>query len=147
MPKILTDITGGPRFAQAGSTTTIGTTVTAVTGLSLVLPAGTWSFSAFIPLTSVALTNLTFTLSPASGPTITWLNCQLVRYPTASSAVFAVIQAFNTASAGTATTPILATMSGSMVSTGSGTLSISATRTGTSCISSIGSYLTATRLV
>lgn len=146
-----TRIASVPYVGRSTSTTSIGTTATVVNNLSIAnLPIGTWSFTAWIPCTSVGtFTNVTATISPTGSPNVNWMRAQVTVWTTATAAASAILSAFNTASGGTsgATGPVAIIVSGAMDSSTSGTLSIALTRTGgTSVITSIGSYLSATRL-
>lgn len=149
-----TRVVSSPYLAKSTSTTAIGTTVTAVNNLTLTLPAGTWSFTAWIPITSVgAFTGFSATISPAGAPTITFLKAQVAIWSSAAPPTViasCMVSAFNTASLPTASGtsgPSLVTLSGAMVSTGAGVLAVSLTRTtGTSATTAIGSFLQATRI-
>src|SRR5262245_34719313 len=62
--------------AVATSSTTVGTSITALTGLSIAsVPAGTYAIQGFLMCTTVGSpTAFTLTFSPSSGPTTTTLN-------------------------------------------------------------------------
>jgi len=136
------------------SATAIGTTITA-TGMSISsVPAGSWTLYAYIPVVTVGTTmSCTITLSPSSGPTVTSLfynwNRTTLTTTLASSSQNTVIpssQAFNQSPSIYGTTNTAGTylieLQGGMVSTTSGTISISMTRTGgTSITVQPGSYL------
>ncbi len=133
----------------ATATTAIGTSITAVTGLSIAnIPAGTWKIRAYIPaVTVLSPTAFTITVSPSSGPTVTSgrLVSQCFRSGTSpSSAQSTGASVFNTAMALGALTAVdtVFTVEGSFLSTNTGTVSISMTRTGgTSVTTQIGAYL------
>lgn len=142
--------------------TAIGTTITA-TGLSISnVPAGSWSIYAYVPIVTVGTTmSCTINLSPSSGPTVTSLfynwNRTALTTTLASSAQNTVMpaaagsHAFNTNTSIYATTATAGTylleLQGGMVSTTTGTLSISMTRTGgTSITVQKGAYLRLERL-
>lgn len=131
-------------IVKAGSTTALGTSTTAITGLSLALPVGQWEFKAIIPIVNVgAPTDTQFTLSPSGGPTTSHLFYTITRY-SASAGVSTVHTALNTASTGAVASCIICVISGYITSTGTGTLTVNGTRTGgTSQTVQANAYITA----
>jgi parallel beta-helix repeat protein len=131
---------------RATSTTAVGTSITAVTGLSIPVAAGHWRFRAWIPGVNNAATGITLTVSPSGGPTTSALYYTLTRTLTTSFSIEHKT-GFNSASGGTSPVATLFEVEGTMVATAAGTLSISMTRTGgTSWTSQIGAYIEAERL-
>jgi len=142
---------GRPIGAYATAATAIGTTITAVTGLSLTVPtAGTWRLEGRISLVVVgAPTAFTLTLSPTSAPTITSMRVLCKRLDATTAWTDSFLTAFNTASATSALTAqtYWFMLDGAMLSTTSGTYSVSMTRTGgTSATTAIGDFILATRI-
>lgn len=132
---------------SATATTVIGTSDTAITGLSISnVPAGTWAVYAYIPVVAAtsATTGGTVKVSPSSGPTLTSASfIGSVDRPTATGGVDHVT-AFNTAMTYGAVSvgEALIEVRGQFVSTNTGTISIAATRVGgTTLTSQIGAYL------
>lgn len=131
--------------AYADATTPIGTTITAIAGLTFNLAVGMWIFEARIPIVNVgAPTQTTFTVSPAAGPVCSALAYEIRRNAVNAAPLTSGHSALNTASVGTVASAIACVIEGMAVVTTAGTLSISATRTGgTSSTSQVGAYLRA----
>lgn len=143
------DLRGFGAVATAG--TSIGTTITAVTGMSLAVPsAGTWKIEAHIPAVIVGSpTAFTITVSPVSGPTTTTLRLTASAQRSGATGGRADATAFNSAMALGALTAVATTFTvqGAMVATSAETISISMTRTGgTSVTTQPGAYIQLERL-
>lgn len=129
--KLVADALGLFRQKAAGSTTALGTTTTAVTGLTLALPAaGTYEFKMWVPLVNVlAPTDTQCTVSPSGGPTATMLFYTISRY-SATAGTATVHTAFNTATTGAVASCIMILVSGVITLSGAGSITLNATRTG-----------------
>jgi len=127
--------------STATGTTSVGTSITALSGLSISsVPAGNWTLYAYMPVVvgTTSTTSLTVTLSPSSGPTTSALfynyNRTTLTTSLASSSQSTVrpsSQAFNqavTIGSTLATGTYLYELQGGFVSTGSGTISLSMTK-------------------
>lgn len=142
---------------MATSTTSVGTSITALSGLSISsVPAGNWTMYAYMPVVVAGstATTLTVTLCPtgSGAPTTSSMffnyNRTSLTTTLASSAQNTVIpgtQAFNqspTIGSSLAVGTYLYELQGAFVSTGSGTISLSMTRTGGTTITlQAGAYL------
>jgi len=136
----------------ATGTVAVGTSLTAITGLSIAsVPAGTWSIYAWIPtvVATLALTSLNLQVSPTSGPTTStlYLNSVATRSGSAPTSGQATAFATNMSTGATAVATHIIEVQGSMVSTGSGTISISMIRAGGgTATTQAGAYLRLERL-
>jgi len=142
---------GRPIGAYAAAATAIGTTITAVAGLSLAIPtAGIWRLEGRISLVVVgAPTAFTLTLSPTSAPAITSMRVLCKRLDATTAWTDSFLTAFNAASVSSALTAqtYWFMLDGAMTSTAAGTYSVSMTRTGgTSATTAIGDFILATRI-
>lgn len=70
--KYVDDVSGQTLFAALSSTVSFNTTITALTGMNLTLPVGTWKWEQWVPIIpSGTFTNMVVTMSPtALGPPV-----------------------------------------------------------------------------
>lgn len=150
MPRLL-GAQGRPIGAYATGATAVGTTITAVAGLSLTIPtAGTWRLEGWIPTVIVGLpTAYTLTISPTGAPPISSMRALVRRSDATTAWVDSYLTAFNTASTSSSLTAqtYLFDIDGAVVTTGAGMYSVSMTRTGgTSATTQISSFILAIRI-
>lgn len=137
-------------YREATTTTALGTTVTAIAGLTMTLPVGRWRFTGWIPIVNVGgPTNTTVTVSPTGAPTATNIVYTIEMIGTLSDADYGteVKTAFNSVTTSTLlSNVVLIRIEGTCTVTTAGTLSVSATRVGgTSQTVQIGAYIQADR--
>lgn len=132
---------------RATATTSIGTTSTAITGLSMTLPVGNWKFEAWVPIIN-ATSNPTNMIATMAGPTVSQLSYSTMVVGSASTShIRTTFGASASTTAGTTTTGYIVQIIGTCTVTTAGTLSVACTRTGgTTSTAQIGSYLRAERL-
>lgn len=135
----------------AANSVAIGTSITALPETNMTVPAGSWFIYAWLPMTTVGtLTSLTLTVSPSSGPTTSSLIIQTMCNRNGQSTGLTQVTAFNTAMA--VAVPAASAFANAevrlgMISSTSGTISISMTRTGgTSCTIQPGAMIMAERM-
>jgi hypothetical protein len=133
-------------YREATATTTIGTSNTAVAGLTMTLPVGRWRFEAWIPCLGTN-TNVTAIVSPTGPPTTSSLaySVEIIGAAADTDTYSTVLSSFTqTTNSGIANVRIVR-VQGSCVVTTAGTLSVSLLRAGTDCTTQIGAYLQADR--
>ena len=132
-------------WTRATSTTAIGTTATAVTGLARdVISGGVYHVKAWVPLVNVGSpTNVDFSLT---GPATSACQFTVKRYTAIAPAV-AIKTAFAAATAGTAVVTILVEIEGTFVASANGTVAVSGIRVaGTSSTTQIGAFMECERI-
>lgn len=136
-----------PYINIATATTSIGTGATDLTGLVVDnLPAGTYTFKAFVMLTSTGGATVDFTLSPTGAPTTTMCGYTFFCILASGNSISAVKTAFNSAS-GTFLAPLQLYVEGAFTSSGAGKLQLSGIRAGGTTptdVVQIGSYIQVT---
>lgn len=140
---------GRPIGAFASATTLVGTTITAIAGLSISIPTvGVWKLEGYIPTVIVGLPT-GFTLTVNSGPTVSGMSVLVRRYDATTAWVDSYLTAFGATSTSSTLTAqtYLFSLNGSATLTSAGTYSVSMTRTGgASATTQVGSFLLATRI-
>jgi hypothetical protein len=135
-----------PSVGTATATTALGTSLTAISGLSLAVPVGTYDVEAVIfTVIVLAPTNTTFSLVSAGGLAASWVTGIL--YRNGSAVTLTPLTALNTSLGAAQASVIAARLEATIRITTAGTLSISGTRTGgTSQTVQLGSYLKLTKI-
>lgn len=137
------------------ATTAIGTTITSISDISATVPSGNgdYEFYMYVPIVTVGtVTTLTLTLSPAGAPTTSVAEFNVYRAVAAGALTHVIrFNTFNSAQtvfSGLAAGTYLLQVKGSIISSTSGLISLSMTRTGgTSATVQAGAYIKLERLV
>lgn len=140
---------GRPIGGYASATTAVGTTVTAITGLSTTsIGVGIWRIEAHIPVVVVGLPT-GFTLTLVGSPSTSGMSVLCRRSDATTAWTDSYLTTFGSASTSSSLTAqtYLFTLQGAANIVGAGTISVSMTRTGgTSATTQIGAFLLATRI-